>query len=311
MSANFFNIRKNNDSIQISTLVDLYNKMAIYCNPTSAEINEDQVSLLLGTNPNFWENTLVFENIQKKIIGFASMLKLPFFKDESFVIYGIEPDHLKSNLPGELIDAILKLGINQNIPELYFDTSGVLSERFDERLDNLGFKPIHYYFFMRLDNFDQFIPPEIPQGITICNQEDLKDYDGVVTVINKAFKGSFLWKDIKARKWKKMLEALKKTNIVEYGLAFEKEKVIGFCNSYFNPNQEHSAFINTLGILPNYHHRGIGSALLASRIGFLRDNGCKTINLPVDAKNEKALKLYEKYGFYQKKNLTSKTYQLI
>ena len=164
---------------------------------------------------------------------------------------------------------------------------------------------------MRVDNFDLFIPPEIPQGITIRNQEDIEDYDGVISVVNEAFKGSFLWRDVKARKWKKMLEALKKNNVVEYGIAYENEKVIGFCSSYFNPNQEHSGFINTFSILPSYQHRGIGSALFASRVEFLRDKGCKTVNLPVDAKNENALKLYEKFGFYQKKNLTEKTYQLI
>ena len=130
--------------------------MTISCNPTAAEINEDQVSLLLGNNPNFWENTLVFENIENQIIGFASILKLPFFKNEWFVIYGIEPELLNSNLPRELVDAILNLGIKQNIPELYFTTSGELSLNFDKKLEILGFKPIHYYFFMRLDDYDLF-----------------------------------------------------------------------------------------------------------------------------------------------------------
>ena len=311
MSAEIFNIRSKNDSIQISTLVELYNKMARYCNPTALEINEDQVSLLLNINPNFWQNTLIFENTQNLIVGFVSIIKYPFFEDEWFVIYGIMPKYLKSNLPGELIYAIWALGKKHNIQELYIETSGELSVRFDDKLEELGFKPIHYYYFMRLDDFDLFYPPDIPQGIVIRNQEEIEDHNGVISVVNKAFNGSFLWKDVKVRKFKKMLEALKKNNVVEYGIAYENNKVIGFCSSYFNPNQEQSAFINTLSIHPSYHHRGIGSALLASRVEFLRDKECKTISLPVDAKNEKALRLYEKFGFYQKKNLTEKTYQLI
>ncbi|NVM34639.1 MAG: GNAT family N-acetyltransferase [Candidatus Lokiarchaeota archaeon] len=221
------------------------------------------------------------------------------------------PEFFKSKLPGELIDGILNLGLKQNIPELYFQTSGELSAPFNEKLEILGFKPIHYYFFMCLDDFNLYNPPDIPQGINIRNQEEIEDYNSVVSVVNKAFEGSFLWKEVKPRKWKKMLETLKKNRVMEYAIAYEKDKVIGFCNSYFSPNQVPIGVINTLGVLPSHHHRGIGSALFASRVEFLRYKGCKTINLPVDAKNEKALKLYEKFGFYQKKNLTEITYQLI
>ncbi|MHA2010446.1 MAG: GNAT family N-acetyltransferase, partial [Promethearchaeota archaeon] len=71
-----------------------------------------------------------------------------------------------------------------------------------------------------------------------------------------------------------------------------------------------TGIINTLSVLPSYHHRRIGSALFASRVEFLRDKGCKIINLAGDAKNERALKLYETFGFHVKKDLTQKTYQL-
>jgi len=311
MSANFFNVRTYDDTVDFSTLLELYNKMSKNLNPAAIEITEDYASVLLGSNPNLSQNSLIFENEQKKIIGFASIIQLPFYKDEWFVIYGIIPDYLKSELPGELIDATLNLGIEQNIPELYIQITGELSAAFDDKLEKLGFKPIHYYFSMILDDFDLFNPPDIPQGIIIHNQEEIKDYDSIVSVINTAFKDSFLWKETKARKWKRMQETFKKNHIVEYAIAYDKNKVVGFCNSYYNRNQEYIGLINTLCVLPSYHHRGIGSALFGSRVEFLRDKGCKTINLPVDAKNEKALRLYEKYGFCQKKNLTEKTYQLI
>ena len=107
------------------------------------------------------------------------------------------------------------------------------------------------------------------------------------------------------------VEKFKKNHTVGYAIAYENTKIVGFCQCYFNPSQEQVGIINTLGVLPSYHHRGIGSALFASRVEFLQDKGCKTINLPVDAKNERALKLYEKFSFYLKKNLTEKTYKLI
>ncbi|MFW9881255.1 MAG: GNAT family N-acetyltransferase, partial [Candidatus Thorarchaeota archaeon] len=212
---------------------------------------------------------------------------------------------------GQLIKEILNLGKKNDIPELYIQTTGNLSTSFDNTLEELGFKPIHYFFSLILDDFDLFNPPEIPKGITIHSTEEFDDFNSITSVLNEAFKDSFLWAEIRPRKWKKQHEALKKNHIMEYAIAYDGNKVVGFCNSYFNPNQELIGTINPLGVLPSYHHRGIGSALFASRVQFLRDKGCQKINLPVDAKNERALKLYEKFGFYQQRNLTTKTYQLI
>lgn len=179
-------------------------------------------------------------------------------------------------------------------------------------LEKLGFKPIHYFFSMTLDDYNQFSPPDVPPGFDIHIKEEIEDYESGVQVVNEAFKDSFLWKEVRPRKWKKLQEKFKKNHVVGYGIAYDKKnKVVGFCQYYLNPSQADLGLINTLSVHPSYHHRGIGSALLASGVEFLRDNGCKTINLPVDAKNEKALKMYEKFGFYETKNLKEKTYRLI
>ncbi len=311
MSGKFFKVRNYDDTVDFSIILELYNEMSKHLNPAAIEITEDYASVILGTNPNLQQNTLIFGKEQNDILGFASIIQLPFYKEEWFVIYGIKLEFLKSELPGELIEAILNLGKKNNIPELYIQTSGDLSKLFDDKLENLGFKPIHFYFTMILDDFDLFIPPDPPQGIVVHSTEKIEAISSIVTVVNKAFEDSFLWAELRPRKWKKSLNALKKNHIMEYAIAYENTKVVGFCNSYFNPNQKLIGTINTLGILPSYQHRGIGSALFASRVEFLRDKGCKKINLPVDAKNERALKLYEKFGFHLKRNLTEKTYQLI
>jgi ribosomal protein S18 acetylase RimI-like enzyme len=66
-----------------------------------------------------------------------------------------------------------------------------------------------------------------------------------------------------------------------------------------------------LSFLPNYKHRRIGSAILASGIELLRKKACKVIQLSVDIESKKALGLYEKFGFYMDNNLIQKTYQII
>ncbi|MFX1574478.1 MAG: GNAT family N-acetyltransferase [Promethearchaeota archaeon] len=314
MSAKLFNIRKYDDSFEFSALLELYNKFNRYLNPAAIEVNDAYALVILNNDPDFLDNLLIFETMENEIIGFAGIIKLPFSANDKMVIYGLIPEYLESELPGEIIDAILNLGVNKSIPELYIQTAGELSKPFDDKLENLGFKPKHYYFFMDLDNFDLFSPPDIPEGIIIRDQDEFKDSEqlkSIVFVVNEAFKDSFMFVDLKPRKWKKNLEAVKKNHTMEYAIAYESEKIVGFCNSYFNPDPGEIGVINTLSVLPSYHHRGIGSALFASRVEFLRDKGCKIINLAVDAKNENALRMYEKFGFYLKKNLTQKTYQLI
>ncbi len=311
MSAKYFNIRNYDDSVEFSTLLELYNKLSKHLNPAAIIFTEEYASIIQNSNPDLQQNSLIFESERNEIIGFASIMQLPFFKDERFVIYGIEPEYLNSDLPGVLIEAILNLGKKNNIIELYIQTTGELSAPFDNKLEELGFKPIQYYFTMFLDNYNLFTHPEIPKGIVIVSKEEFEDTNSIVSVLNDAFKDSFLWVKLRPRKWKKSIEAIKKNHIMEYAIAYDDNKVVGFCNSYFNPDQELIGTINPLGVLPSYHRRGIGSSLFASRVEFLRDNGCKTIHIFVDAKNERALKLYEKFGFYQKKNLTEKTYRLI
>ncbi len=221
------------------------------------------------------------------------------------------PEYIQSELPGELIDAILNLGKKLKAPELLFQTLGELSTPFEKKLESIGFSPVNYTWSMCLDDFDLFSHPGIPQDIAIRNLKEIDDYASFVTVLNEAFAGSFKFKPVKKMKWKKMQEALKRNHTIEYCVAYEKNKIVGLCAIFLNPKQDQIGLIADLSVLPRNQHRKIGSALLASGIELLRKKGCKTIKLSVDTKNEKALGLYKMFGFYAKNNLTEKTYQII
>ena len=312
MKANIFKIKPYDESLGLSIIVDFYNKMAKYLNPeTTLEVTEELARVILGEETVLSRDYLIFENTQDEIIAFAGASKVPIYKDAWFVIYGVLPEYFKSELPGKLIEAILNHGKKRNAPELLFQTIGELSAPFEEKLESLGFKPIHYSWSMCLDDFSLFSNPGIPNDIKIHIQKDIEDYISCVDVINKAFQGSFKFEPITERKWKKLQRAFKKKHIVEYCIAYEKNKIVGLCDIYINPKQENIGLIGDFSILPSHQQRKIGSALLASGIETLIEKGCKTINLAVHAENEKALGLYKKFGFYQKNNLTEKIYQII
>jgi hypothetical protein len=184
MDVKNFEIRKYDNSVEFFTLLGIYNNMANYCNPAAIEINERHASAILGSNPDFSQKTLLCINLQKEIIGFSSIMKLPFYKDEWFVIYGIIPKYIESRLARELINATFRLGKEQKVQELYIQTTGEKSVPFDESLENLGFTPIHYYYYMILDDFGLFSLPKIPQGIDIQCNKNIEDYESIVVLIN-------------------------------------------------------------------------------------------------------------------------------
>jgi ribosomal protein S18 acetylase RimI-like enzyme len=101
----------------------------------------------------------------------------------------------------------------------------------------------------------------------------------------------------------------KQMNHLEW-LAFDGKKLIGICSVVINPELKTVGKIDNLAVLRKYHHRGIGRALLGFGIQSLIEKGCKTIELGVDADNEKALSLYKKFGFHEVESRTNFVYAI-
>ncbi|MFW9876777.1 MAG: GNAT family N-acetyltransferase [Candidatus Thorarchaeota archaeon] len=312
MEINLFKIKHYDDSVPLSKIVDLFNQMVKYFNPeTTFQLTEELIHVVLGAETISSRDYLVAEDKQGEIVAFIGISKIPFVKDALMTVYGILPEYIESELPGKLIDALLNLKQELNIPEIIFQTAGELSAPFDKKLESLGFKPVNYTWSMRLDNFNLFSNPGIPEGITIQIQKEIDDYTSFVNVLNKAFEGSFKFEPVTEKIWQDIQEAFKQNREVEYCIAYDKDKIVGLCSVHINPNQNHIGLIEDLGVLPNYHHRKIGRAILASGIETLRKRECTIINLSVDTENEKALGLYKKTGFYIRENFTQRIYQII
>lgn len=96
-------------------------------------------------------------------------------------------------------------------------------------------------------------------------------------------------------------------NIIEYGgkiynktLTFEcwnKNKLIGLIAAYFNDFETNTGFITNVSVIKEYQGYGIASKLLSNTINYAKENKFNKILLEVYKTNNKAIKLYEKYGF--------------
>jgi len=78
--------------------------------------------------------------------------------------------------------------------------------------------------------------------------------------------------------------------VAEYG-----GKVVGYVMAYLKPDLE--GHIMSIAVHPDYRSRGIGSALLKEVIERLFKLGAKYIGLEVRVSNERAIRLYERFGF--------------
>jgi ribosomal-protein-alanine N-acetyltransferase len=77
----------------------------------------------------------------------------------------------------------------------------------------------------------------------------------------------------------------------------DADVVAGYAGLCAYGNDE--AYVQTIGVDPDYQRRGIGAALIDLLIDDARRLGCVRLDLEVRAGNEAAIKLYEKYGFRQ------------
>lgn len=55
--------------------------------------------------------------------------------------------------------------------------------------------------------------------------------------------------------------------------------------------------LQSLAVDPDYHHRGIGKALVARAMQWFRDQGCEYIEVVTDQNNIAAIRTYEGAGF--------------
>jgi ribosomal protein S18 acetylase RimI-like enzyme len=78
----------------------------------------------------------------------------------------------------------------------------------------------------------------------------------------------------------------------------QREQVVGYVISF--KRRDHG-YLSVLAVLPEYHRRGIGSALIKTAIDYLRGKGLEVIMVDAPADSPAAVAVYRKAGFYIEK----------
>lgn len=82
----------------------------------------------------------------------------------------------------------------------------------------------------------------------------------------------------------------------------------GFIAFYAGDKETETAFVSSIGVLPNARGKSIGERLIKESESFCREIGKKTLFLEVSAINSPAIRLYGRMGFTRTKTPSKKTY---
>ncbi|ATV69353.1 N-acetyltransferase [Fusobacterium pseudoperiodonticum] len=97
---------------------------------------------------------------------------------------------------------------------------------------------------------------------------------------------------------KEHIKKVKTSETSNYFVVMKNNKMIG-CIGFNGNTARKMKHYGTIGIsvLKEYWGRGIATTLLEKLISWSKEKGIKKINLDVFENNERAIKLYEKFGF--------------
>lgn len=79
----------------------------------------------------------------------------------------------------------------------------------------------------------------------------------------------------------------------------DNHEYIGLLAVYVNSRNDRNAFISSIGVMPEYHGRGVSSSLMRKAIDVAVENNMRSILLEVSLLNPRAINFYKKHGFIE------------
>ena len=91
-----------------------------------------------------------------------------------------------------------------------------------------------------------------------------------------------------------LLDEIGNTETRRYTVAVEGGRIIGYLGVMFVLDELH---VNTIGTLPGFEGRGVATSLMDDAWGHAHERGVVRATLEVAASNQRAQRLYSRYGF--------------
>ncbi len=204
------------------------------------------------------------------------------------------PEWQTEGIESELLGWLVAYTREQGIARLIkFARTGSAHEYLNEILAQAGFRERLRYYLMRLEMTAPPPPPrELPDEFELVDFGGEKDFDVLWSILEPAF--SYLERDSSAYEQNKAIFGSIQSAYFPICIESVSGRPVGTIAMVPSGDRGHVA---TLGVIPSFQRRGIGSLLMERAIDRAWRLGVRTIDLSVRTENPQAISIYRRFGF--------------
>ncbi len=204
------------------------------------------------------------------------------------------PEHEEKGIEKKLLDWLVAYTREMGIARLIKFARETSSHAYlNGILDEAEFRERLRYYYMQLEmTAPPPAPRELPGELELINFGGEQDFDLLWSVLEPAF--NYLERDADSYEQGKAIFGSIKSAYFPICLESISKKPVG---TIALAHSENRGQIATLGVIPAFQGRGIGSLLMERAIDHAWHMGIKTVDLSVRVKNPQAIGLYERFGF--------------
>jgi mycothiol synthase len=163
-----------------------------------------------------------------------------------------------------------------------------------------GFAAIVTQCQLRFDLTRPLPPANFPDGVSLAPYSPKRD-DEMRRAFNHAFAGHWIG-ELSPEEWRERFIATPQFKSELAKLAVANDQVVGFYLSEVFDNQPGCAWLEIVGVLPEWRGKGLGTALTADALNAYKQAGFEFCRLGVDDENiTNAKRVYANLGFTQEK----------
>jgi mycothiol synthase len=170
-----------------------------------------------------------------------------------------------------------------------------VNERNRSVLETASFKLVRHHYQMRIKLAGELQEPVWPDGVSVRKAVPGEDDKAIHRLIVAAFS----WPDREPESLDAWQESMMRSDIFNpelWFLAVADDKIIGASLSYSYPEE---GWVRQLAVDQSWQRRGIGAALLQHTFLAYKELGHDNVGLGVRAKNDTAVRFYERVDMYR------------
>jgi mycothiol synthase len=251
-----------------------------------------------GWSVDAWATSSCALLLGDEIVGVAAVRAEPRAEIVESRI-ALEPAHRQPDLAKLLVDAAIDLARAAKARVLRI----AVPDRADwaePAVRGADFEPVRSVNHMLLAADVPLPELRVPAGVRIRAMQ-LEEEPHILKALNRNWADTWGFTPIRADMLAHDLEAQREGMLLGVD-ANDDRRILGTCHAVYdradqNPDGHPRAWISNLTVDPDARGGGLGRAMLAAGLAFLRARGAASITLGVDADDPAPLRLYQSVGF--------------